>query len=291
MDQPANDRVALPTLFPEALAEDLPTKFGHATVSSVEPRSILTPASGFMRDYDYTLNPYGGCTFGCTYCYAAFFARDRQLKQSWGYWVAVKANAVRLLRSVRKSLAGKTVYMSSVTDPYQPIEKRLGLVRMILEELLRHQPRLVVQTRSPLVTRDLDLLKRFQSVQVNMTVTTDSEQVRRAFEPLCPPANWRLEAIRTVREAGVPACITLTPLLPLEAPSVFADALRATGVRKFVVQPFHPERGKFTAGTREEALALFRAMHWDYDAYRRAVDILRDRLPELHEGREGFAPL
>ena len=102
--------------------------------------------------------------------------------------MTVKENALALLERKRRStLLGKTIYMSSVTDPYQPIEKRLGLTRELLRILAeRYQPRLVIQTRSPLVTRDVDLLRRFEHVQVNMTITTDSEEVRRAFEPTCP---------------------------------------------------------------------------------------------------------
>ncbi|MEZ4617264.1 MAG: radical SAM protein [Caldilineaceae bacterium] len=136
-----------------------------------------------MANYDYTLNPYSGCIFGCTYCYAAFFARERGAQENWGKWLNIKENALELLKVKRKRpLIGKTIYMSSVTDPYQPVEKKLELTRQLLEELLRfHRIKLVIQTRSPLVTRDIDLLQRFESVQVNMTVTTDSETVRRTF--------------------------------------------------------------------------------------------------------------
>src|SRR5205807_557108 len=118
-------------------------------------------------------NPYSGCTFGCNYCYAAFFANTETLKQNWGRWVQVKENALSLLIKRRKKpLIDKTIYMSSVTDPYQPIERDLKLTRALLEELLAyHQVHLVVQTRGSLVTRDIDLLQQFEYVQVNMTVT------------------------------------------------------------------------------------------------------------------------
>jgi len=86
-----------------------------------------------MSDYDYSLNPYSGCSYGCSYCYAAFFVRDDQKRESWGNWVIVKENALQVLRKMRTDLRGKTVYMSSVTDPYQPIERRLKLVRSLLE--------------------------------------------------------------------------------------------------------------------------------------------------------------
>ena len=96
--------------------------------------------------------------------------------------------------------------MSSVTDPYQPIERRLELSRELLRELVQHQPRLVIQTRSNLVRRDIDLLREFDAyVQVNVTVTTDSEKVRKAFEPYCPSNEKRLEAVSELSSAGASA--------------------------------------------------------------------------------------
>jgi len=267
-----------------------PVRIGHARIEFRQTKRILTKATGFMADYDYTLNPYSGCSFGCTYCYAAFFAHDTELRDTWGSWVQVKENGLAVLRRMRSSLRGKTIYMSSVTDPYQPIERQTELVRSLLVELVRHQPRLVVQTRSPLVTRDLDLFAQFESVRVNMTVTTDSEDVRRAFEPHCSTNAKRLDAIALVQEAGIDCAITMTPLLPLEDPVAFADRLVATGVRRFVVQPFHAERGRFVAGTRDQALALVREMDWTPARYQAAIETLRHRLPTLAEGREGFAP-
>jgi DNA repair photolyase len=256
----------------------------------IQPRTILTKASGFMSAYDYTLNPYSGCQFGCNYCYAAFFVRDKELIESWGDWVEAKANAVEVLRRMRTDLRGKSIYMSSVTDPYQPVERRLGLVRELLTELLPRQPKLVIQTRGPLVTRDIDLLSQFDEVRVNMTVTTDSEQVRRAFEPTCPSNTQRLDAIREVQDAGIETCITMTPLLPVENPQKFAQRLLATGVRRFVVQPFHTSSGRFVAGTRDAAVEMSKRLNWSEDRYRATVEVLRAALPHLDEGKHGFAP-
>lgn len=272
-------------------SKDLQSRIGaDPRVVPIEPRSILTRASGFMSDYDYTLNPYTGCLFGCTYCYAAFFLRDHELTESWGEWVQAKVNAVEVLERMRTDLTAKSIYMSSVTDPYQPVERRLGLVRALLERLIPEQPQLVVQTRGPLVTRDIDLFEDLEFVRVNMTVTTDDDDVRRAFEPQCPSNDQRLAAIGQVVDAGVDAMITLTPLLPISDPRGFADQLLETGVRRFVVQPFHAARGRFVAGTRGRAVAISEARDWDDDAYARTVAVLHEVLPHLVEGREGFAP-
>ncbi|MYD74789.1 MAG: radical SAM protein, partial [Chloroflexi bacterium] len=136
------------------------------TVEPYDAHQILTPGAGYLREYDYSLNPYVGCSFGCSYCYAAFFAPfDKQA--SWGDWVRVKQNASLKLSRIRRSLASKTIYLSSATDPYQPIERRLELTRSLLPILAEKCAHLVVQTRSPLVVRDIDLLRRFDQLCVN----------------------------------------------------------------------------------------------------------------------------
>lgn len=270
-----------------------PEKLGHANISYKHVGTLLNKTSGFMAGYDYSLNPYSGCAFGCTYCYAAFFARDNEKKEQWGYWVNVKENALALLKKFRhKPITGKTVYMSSVTDPYQPVERKLGLTRDILKELFHyHQPRLVIQTRSPIVTRDIDLFKKFKVIQVNMTITTDSEKVRKVFEPLCPGNKARLAAIKEVHVAGINSCITITPLLPLENPHNFAKSLLETGIKKFIIQPFHKDRGKFTAGTREEAMKLFKEFDWTNERYQEVQKIIKSYIPDIGIGKDGFAPI
>lgn len=266
---------------------------GKTEISYKSVSSILTKASGFMQGYDYTLNPYSGCSFGCTYCYAAFFSRTEDQRKNWGFWLQVKENAIQLLKKHRKkSLLDKTIYISSVTDPYQPIEKELQLMRGILRELTDyHQPRIVIQTRSPLVVRDIDLLKSFKKLQVNMTITTDSEKVRKVFEPLCPSNKMRLNAIKEVQAAGVQSCITMTPLLPIENIEEFVISLKETGVKNFIVQPFHSDRGKFIAGTRDAAMKLLKDLDWTAEKYKQIESILINHFPDIGIGKEGFKPI
>jgi DNA repair photolyase len=269
------------------------TSLGKSEVLYRNAASILTEGKGFMDGYDYTLNPYSGCTFGCTYCYAAFFSRSEEQRKNWGYWVQVKENAFQLLMKFRKKpLIGKTIYLSSVTDPYQPIEKELGLTRSILKELLdNHKVRLVIQTRSPLSTRDIDLFQQFEAIQVNMTITTDSEDVRKAFEPLCPSNKVRLKAIKEINDAGVNSCITMTPLLPVKDPHQFATDLVQSGIKKFIVQPFHADKGKFVASTREDAMKIVKEMNWTNDKYLEVQNIIQQYIPNIGIGKDGFKPI
>ncbi|AEE52605.1 SPL family radical SAM protein [Haliscomenobacter hydrossis] len=275
------------------LEDDKKNSIGKSKVDYKKASTILTKASGFMESYDYTLNPYSGCSYGCTYCYAAFFSRTEEQRNNWGYWLTVKENALYLLMKYRKRpLTGKTIYMSSVTDPYQPIEKELKLTRSLIKELADfHQPRLVIQTRSPMITRDIDLLQQFKSIQVNMTITTDSEKVRKVFEPLCPSNATRLKAIKEVNDAGINTCITMTPLLPIENAEAFAIGLKDTGIKNFIVQPFHSDRGKFIAGTREAAMDFIKELNWTMDKYRHVESILIKHIPEIGIGKEGFKPI
>ena len=287
-----------------------PTHLGRASIDYKPAGAILTKATGFMDSYDFTLNPYSGCAFGCTYCYAAFFSRasdsmtGAERRDSWGRWVEVKENAVALLERRRKRLDGTLIYMSSVTDPYQPIERTLKLTQGLLDVLAkRHRPKLVVQTRSPDVVRDAYLFREIVAnggrVQVNLTVTTDDEDVRRTFEPTCPSNARRLGAARELVGHGIATCVTMTPLLPVQNAERFADDLLATGVQRFIVQPFHFQSGKFVAGTRDAALDIL-ATKLDCDQhsvpgrylehYDRVRDTLHSKLPGLGEGKDGFKP-
>ena len=305
-----------PALFPAADAPPVmpgsawapdarPNSIGETSVDYKPTREMLTRASGFLSGYDFTLNPYSGCSFGCTYCYAAFFSRTKENRDRWGYWVGVKENAVELMAKRKPhSLDSKLIYLSSVTDPYQPVDRELKVTRGILEIMAeRHAPKLVVQTRSPLVARDIDLFRRIEDnggrVQVNMTVTTDDEDIRRVFEPFCPSNPARLRAIGEVQAAGVQTCVTMTPLLLVSEPNAFADSLLQTGVGNFIIQAFHFARGKFVASTREQAVALMcekigcerEAFQDAYmERYNAAHKTLKARLPRLGEGKDGFKP-
>lgn len=281
------------SLFGEENKESKETKLGHSSVKYKDAAGILTKPTGFMESYDYSLNPYSGCSFGCTYCYAAFFSRDKDKMDRWGYWVEVKENALAMLRKKRKRpIIDEIVYMSSVTDPYQPIERGTEITRQILKEFADfHEIRLVVQTRSPLVTRDIDLFKKIGKVQVNMTVTTDNEEVRKVFEPYCPSNKARLKAIKEIHDAGIRSCITMTPLLPVNDAERFAMTdLKETGVKHFIVQPFHKKKGKFVAGTRDSALNILDKYNWSDKRYHEVLETFKKHIPDIGIGKQGFAP-
>lgn len=279
------------SLFEETAPNVIPQTMGMAKVTVLKEAQVLVPGKGFMEDYDFTLNPYVGCQFGCAYCYAAFFVNSKEKRDDWGFWVDVKENAVSQLEK-RRVLYDKKIYFGSVTDPYQPIESKINLSRSILEVLSKpsKMPRLVIQTRSPLVTRDIDLFSKFSHLRVNMTVTTDSDAIRKRFEPFCPSINQRLEALIELKRAGIKISICITPMLPLEDPESFARKLASINADIYVAQPFKPSQGIFAASTRKIALDIAKEYNWSVVEYQKAFRTLRKHLPYLYEGKDGFMP-
>src|SRR5439155_19908759 len=127
-------------------------------MEQINARSIFSPATGYILrgGFDWTCNPYLGCSFGCTYCYAMFLPQNRRPREAWGKWFQAKNNAVELVRKHAHKVAGQALYLSSVFDPYLPTARSLQLTCGILEALIPHQPRLLVQTRGSLVVRAVD---------------------------------------------------------------------------------------------------------------------------------------
>jgi len=260
-------------------------------MEQINARSIFSPATGFIQrgGFDWTCNPYLGCSFGCVYCYAMFLPQNPRPREDWGKWFQAKVNAVELASKQARKLAGKAVYVSSVTDPYLPAERSLELTRGILEAMVPHQPRLLIQTRSPLVVRDVDVLGRFDAVRVNMSIPTDSEEVRQAFEPKAPALERRWEAIAAVRAAGIPVGICVTPMLPLHDPEAFVKRLVDFRPDVVVVQDFHDSGGAFGANTAEGARMLLEQRRWTIEDYGGMVGRLREKL-QVYEGEAGFFP-
>lgn len=187
-------------------------------IARVRAKSILVRSR--IPSVDYCVNPYVGCAHGCRYCYATFVGQYAGHTEAWGTYVDIKANAPDLLdRALRRAPPG-TIHLSTVTDPYQPVEAREGLTRACLEVVLRYGFPVSILTKSPLVLRDLDLLRRFPECTVGLTVTTDREDMRVLFEPGAPSLASRLEALRALKEAGLRTLVFVGPTLPMDPDSL-----------------------------------------------------------------------
>jgi DNA repair photolyase len=185
-------------------------------------KSILSKSG--IPGVDYCLNPYVGCAHGCKYCYATFMKRFTGHTEPWGTFVDIKMNAPEVLQRQLKRTARGYVMLSSVTDPYQPLEKEYGLTRRCLEILLKHQFPVGILTKSPLVLRDLDLIVQFDDIEVGMTITTEDEGIKKIFEPGTPPITARIQALKELHDQRVRTYAFIGPLLP-QNPEVLAGKI------------------------------------------------------------------
>ena len=179
-------------------------------VREVQARSVLSKS----QVYDWVVNPYTGCQHACAYCYARFMKRFTGHGEPWGEFVDVKVNAPDLLqREVARKRKGR-VWVSGVCDPYQPLEARYRLTRRCLEILIADQWPVTVQTRSPLVTRDIDLFRAASDIEAGLSITTADEEVRRLFEPHAPSIGSRIAALGELHTAGISTFAMIAPMLP-----------------------------------------------------------------------------
>jgi DNA repair photolyase len=220
----------------------------------------VTTKSALVRSripgVEYVINPYTGCAHGCRYCYAVFMRKYSRHHQnaSWGRFVEVKTNVVAVLRSElsRKRRTG-TAMLSSVCDPYQPVEYRYRLTRGCIEALREHGWGISILTRSPLVTRDIDLLKTCIESSVGFSIPTDDDEVRRMLEPTSPPIGARIEALRQVHAAGVHTWVFIAPMLPMNPKRLVEQIL--PHVDHAMIDPLN---------YRGQVASLFRQQGWNY---------------------------
>jgi len=184
-------------------------------VREVLAKAVLTRTA--ITGFDYCLNPYVGCGHGCRYCYASFMKRFTGHMEPWGTFVDVKINAPqRLKRELNHTRLG-IVAISTVTDPYQPIEKKYEITRRCLEALLEKQFPVNILTRSPLCLRDLDLFKQFRDIEIGVSITTQDENIKKIFEPNSPSIESRMKTLKTLRMEKVRTYAFIGPLLPMDS--------------------------------------------------------------------------
>jgi DNA repair photolyase len=187
-------------------------------VKEIFARSVLTRTA--ISGFDYCLNPYVGCGHGCRYCYASFMKRFTGHQEPWGEFIDIKVNAPSLLTSQLKRAKAGVVAIGTVTDPYQPLEKKYQITRRCLEALLEQQFPVNVLTRSGLCLRDISLFKRFKKIEVGLTVATHDESMRKLFEPRSPSILSRINALETLHKEGVYTYAFIGPTLPLKPDSL-----------------------------------------------------------------------
>jgi len=173
------------------------------------------------KPFYYSLNLYRGCRHGCPYCFARYSHWFLGFQNSFDFQrkIQVKVNIAEVLDQELSRKSGKKdwITLGAITDPYQPAEKKYGLARKTFEVIARHRWPAVFSSKSDLVLRDLDVLKRVHDnagAAVAMTITTLDPALQKFLEPHAVPVQRRLEALRQLKAAGIPCGIHLMPIIP-----------------------------------------------------------------------------
>ncbi len=198
-------------------------KQGHKIEYFTLPtRSILNRCvSKRGMPFTWTINPYRGCEFACKYCYARYTHEFMEMRDGLDFErkIYVKQNAGWLVRQELKNVRkGEGMAMGAATDPYQPAERRYEVTRAILEELAQHHGlALGIVTKSTLIVRDVELLRKFAAnndLWIQVTVTTMDIQLARILEPRAPRPDLRIQTVRELANAGLSVGVNCAPVLP-----------------------------------------------------------------------------
>ncbi len=251
-------------------------------------KSIINTSG--IEGVDYAVNPYIGCAHGCTYCYARFMTRWYHQGERWGTFVDVKKNAVECMKREAPKKKHGVILFSSVTDAYQPIEKKTELTRSLLKVLAEYDLAVEILTKSALVKRDIDVLGEFTRSEVGLTITGLDDDVRRVFEPGASPIMERIETLGLFSDAGVPTYAFLGPLLPFLSEPQLEELLNilADKVGRVIVDRLNIKAGNWkpientVLKLRPEILPEFKEASREDSSY---YDELKNRMRRLLDER------
>ena len=198
----------------------------------------------------FAINPYVGCGHNCAYCYARFMKRfTGHANEQWGNFIDARINIAEILEKQIKSpkYKGGRIYIGTVTDPYQPVEKKYKLTRSILEILCNYNNPISILTKSNLITRDLDLLKKFKNIDVNFTINTLDEKWVRLIEPESPGPKERLQAAKKLSDQGIKVITMMGPFWPnFTVPEKLITEYAQTGITRIFSESFNTTGGNWT---------------------------------------------
>jgi len=177
-------------------------------IQNIQVKSILSKTN--LPVGDFAVNPYVGCTHACKYCYATFMKKFTNHTEDWGTFLDVKFwNEIKN----PQRYFGKEIFLSSVTDPYNPQEKIYQRTKTFLEQMLGSGAKITIQTKSDLILRDLELIKKFPDVRVGFSINTLDENFKNAMDN-APPIERRIFAMKTLHDAGIRTTCFISPIFP-----------------------------------------------------------------------------
>lgn len=178
------------------------------TIKEINVKDYLTKSN--LPASDYVINPYVGCPHGCKYCYASFMKRFTGHTEDWGTFIDIKKSGKKInLNKISK----KSVFLSSVTDCYNPLEEKYKLTRSILTQLKDSDCNLSISTKSKLILRDIDLLKQIKNVTVSMSINTLNENFRKDMDH-ASTIEERLNTLKELHQNGIHTVLFMSPIFP-----------------------------------------------------------------------------
>jgi len=181
-------------------------------IREIKTKSIITKSN--LPDADLVINPYIGCEYACKYCYADFMRRfSGHGSEDWGSFIDVKINAPDTINP-KKIKKDSLILVGSVTDPYQPLEKKYQLTKRCLEILLESQPRIEILTKSALILRDISLLQRFKNLRVGISIGILDERLSKQLEPRAALPRKRLNVLKKLHDSGISTYLFISPIFP-----------------------------------------------------------------------------
>ncbi len=223
-----------------------------------------------LPDADYVINPYIGCPHKCIYCYAEFMKRFTEHGgEVWGDFVDVKkcANPIKI-QSIPESA---TILVGSVTDAYNPFEKKYEITRHIMKQLLACRSRIEVLTKSNLVTRDIDIFKKIENLYIGISLNTINDEFRKQIEPTAPSIEMRINALKQLSEEGIHTYVFMSPIFPvlsncfevINRIAIYADYICFENLN--LRSAYLPRVMNFIQATYPEQLELYKSIYLNKD--------------------------
>lgn len=243
-------------------------------IKEIRVKTALSPSQ--LPGLEYALNPYRGCAHACVYCYAPSVIRWD--KGKWGELVEVKVNLPRVLSKELRAKKKGVVGLGTVTDPYQPAEKKYEITRRCLELLQMHDFPVCIQTKSSLVLRDTELLRSFSNIEVGITLTALDNRVRERMEPGASSVEERLRALEELGKSGINTWVFLGPVMPyVTEVEALVEAIAAVKPKYVLVDRLRLKEGvwervrEFVQGFKSEVLVKYERIFQGEDDYYRKV--------------------
>lgn len=246
-------------------------------------KSIFTKTR--LPGASYVINQYVGCQHGCLYCYAKFMCRWKNYGK-WGDWVEAKINAPDL---VKNKIVDGCVVMSSISDAYQPIEKKLELTRNILKNLNKNIE-LSILTKSNLVLRDIDILKKFKKVEVGITFNGFKGEIKKLFEPCSSAHDERLESLKILHENKLKTYGFISPIIPglVDVKALVKESKNFTDSYWFEILNLRAAGSDFTSVLKKQFPKSYETMT-NKEKFNRFVEEIKEIVKEENIKIEGIA--